>query len=130
MNKPKAPKDMTVDEFIDLVEKRYHTEDPTNMNSWINTLRMIAEEPAPNPFTPDQIAWMRAMQRSGWKYATRDENCVVCVSEQQPTKWQHGWTASGGYESIPDNFLDSVVIWDDPEPLCFADYAPLEGATK
>ena len=133
MIKQKAPKDMTVDEFIDLVERRYGTKEPTNMSVWINTLRMIADEPAPNPFTPDQIAWMRETQRSGSFYAAMDRDGSVCLYEKKPekhcTEWlscgeKNGSTAAinGGF-----TFLSKHLSWDDPEPLCFADYAPITG---
>ena len=129
MLKQKAPKDMTVEEFIDLVERRYGTKEPTNMSVWINTLRMIADEPAPNPFAPDQLAWMREEQRNGYRYAAsdRDRNCYLFT--HKPIKEDHCWELEKQdhhYSDRRDGFLESILSFDDPEPLCFADYAPLE----
>ena len=123
----KAPKDMTVSEFIDLVEKRYHTEEPTNMNAWINTLRLIASEPAPNPFTPDQLAWMREMQRGEINYAAMDYDKVIFFKEK-PNRTNGYWATPRGRGFVSGStFLSKFLSPDDPEPLCFADCAPLEG---
>ena len=130
MLKQKAPKDMTVEEFIDLVERRYGTKEPTNMSVWINTLRMIADEPAPNPFTPDQIAWMREEQRSGYNYAAIDFDGEVRLFEKKPMKDCTHWnkiTGSNSKSNGKGSALSKVLSVDDPKPLCFADYAPLEG---
>lgn len=134
MIKQKAPKDMTVTEFIGLVEKRYLTGNGCNMDHWINTLRMIAEEPAPNPFTPDQLAWMREAQRSRYCFVAMDTGGNVWCYATKPFKSFDSWE-----EKEPDRFpiditqfmfFDKILSWDDPEPLCFADYAPLEDNVK
>ncbi len=126
----KAPRDRTVDEFIDLVEERYHTEEPTNMNAWINTLRMIAAEPAPNPFTEDQLATMRELQISGFKYAAADSDLDIFAYRYKPRKSRAGneWLIEedeADFALLPLSFLQSVLSPNDQEPLCFADYAPL-----
>lgn len=147
MNKPKAPKDMTVTEFVDLVERRYATGTGCNMDAWIDMLRKIAEEPAPNPFTPDQIAWMREEQRNGMKYAAKDSDGIISVYTSKPQKVldafdEYGeeprpcWDLTGAqyYENgdmaedvTHVKFLFDALKWEDEEPFCFADYAPLEG---
>ena len=125
----KGPKDMTVTEFIGLVEKRYLTGNGCNMDHWINTLRMIAEEPAPNPFTPDQLAWMRVEQRSGYNYAAIDFDGEVRLFEKKPMKDCTHWnkiTGSNSKSNGKGSWLSKLLSVDDAEPLCFADYAPLE----
>ena len=130
MNKPKAPRDMSVEAFIDLVEKRYHAEEPTNMNAWINTLRMIAEEPAQNPFTPDQLATMRELQRNGFGYAAKDPCDTVFAYENEPEQDEDGyWTAEktgGNCIKLPFEFLAEALDSEDKKSFCFADYAPLD----
>ena len=124
----KAPKDMTVDEFIDLVEKRYHTVEPTNMNAWINTLRMIAEEPAPNPFTPDQLAVLRELQRSGMSYAAMDEGGGIYFYKNEPHVDNLGdWLDdnAGCFDSCFSFLADALSDEDNPI-IRFADYAPLD----
>ena len=134
MIKQKAPKDMTVSEFIDLVAKRYLVGNGCNMDHWINTLRMIADEPAPNPFTPDQLAWMREAQRIGYCFAAMDAGGNIWCYATKPFKSFDSWE-----EKEPDRFpiditqlmfFDKFLSWDDPEPLCLADYAPLEEKTN
>ena len=129
MIKQKAPKNMTVDEFIDLVEKRYGTKEPTNTSIWINTLRMIAGEPAPNPFKPDQLAWMRIMQEMKFFYAVAGSDGSICLTEQKPVRDNNkNWLVSASYYTWfrKGIFLENYISFDDPEPLCFAEYAPLE----
>ena len=129
MLKQKAPKDMTVEEFIDLVERRYGTKEPTNMSVWINTLRMIADEPAPNPFAPDQLAWMRIKQGEGYRYAAMDFDNEVRLFGEKPDNDGTHWNGQSGYieQSIGLwSWMRDYLSTDDPEPLCFADYAPLE----
>lgn len=129
MIKQKAPKDMTVTEFVNLVERRYAVGTGCNMDAWINTLRMIAEEPAPNPFTPDQLAWMREEQRNGYQYAAKDLDGNCYLFTHMPIKEGHNWECEKQdhhYSDRRDGFLEKVLSFYDPEPLCFADYAPLE----
>lgn len=134
MIKQKAPKDMTVTEFVNLVERRYAVGTGCNMDAWINTLRLMAEEPAPNPFTPDQLAWMREEQRNGFNYAGM--NCAgitfgeaVELYEKKPMKDCTHWNKISGSKSKSGgegSWLERFLSINDPEPLCFADYAPLE----
>ena len=134
MIKQVAQKDMTVNEFIDLVAKRYLVGNGCNMDAWINTLRLIAEEPAPNPFTDDQLAWMREEQRNGYNYA--GFNCAgitfgeeVRLYEKKPMKDCTHWNQISGSNSKSagkGSWLEKFLSASDPEPLCFADYAPLE----
>ena len=125
MINPKSPKDLTVSEFINLVEKRYHTAEPTNMNAWINTLRMIANEPAPDPFTLDQLAVFRELQRDGYLYAAKDWNGLMYVYRERPSRHGDNWEANGGHLRIEFDFIDAIISHDDSEPLCFSDYAPI-----
>ena len=128
MIKQKAPKDMTVKEFVDLVGKRYMVGNGCNMDAWINTLRMIAEEPAKNPFTTDQLAVMRELQRNGLNYAAQDDGESTYLYCKMPTK-DYGagsWDTDENYENCPFVFLVEVLSWADPEPLCFADFAPID----
>lgn len=129
MIKQKAPKDMTVSEFIDLIAKRYLVGNGCNMDHWINTLRMIAEEPAPNPFTPDQLAWMREEQRNGYQYAAKDLDGNCYLFTHMPIKEDHNWECEKQdhhYSDRRDGFIEKILSFYDPEPLRFADYAPLE----
>ena len=94
------------------------------------TLRWIKNklnEPAPNPFTPDQLAWMREEQRAGYNYAAKDCNGYVYIHTSFPKRLDYTWDSiSNKKTSAQRMFLSNVLSWNDPEPLCFADYAPLE----
>ena len=132
MIKQKAPKDMTVEEFIDLVERRYGTKEPTNMSVWINTLRMIADEPAPNPFTPDQIAWMRVEQQDAYFYAAMDYDGEIHLFGEEPEEDGTHWNRTDNYSGQSLGLYSWLKDFLTPGGsfLCFADYAPLEGADK
>ena len=124
MIKPKAPKDMTAVEFVDGFIAMMNDLEITIYEA--ENLRDYLSMPAPNPFTPDQLAWMREEQRDGYLYAATDWNKRVFLYRQRPTKHGDNWEANGGHEPTTVSFLMDVVKRDDPEPLCFADYAPLE----
>lgn len=136
MNKPKAPKDMTAPEFVDYLQKRVHERvtDKTLINDGSMTAAFIVafakgllSEPAPNPFTPDQVATMREIQRNGFDYAAKDKDGDVWIYRETPYKTDIEWLTKCNYEKDVFNIFDGVTSWDDTEPLCFADYAPLEG---
>lgn len=126
MIKPKAPKDMTATEFVALFESRY----PGN-EIYRSVLKKILAEPAPNPFTPDQIAWMRVEQQdNGIMYAAMNEAGIVSFFRDCPIEnTGHGerffGSKFGSVKRSSTCFLVKVLSVDDPEPLCFADFAPL-----
>lgn len=100
MIKPKAPKDMTATEFVDFAKDRYDATLKTLQSNQFMTadfffglLKEYASIPAPNPFTPDQIAWMREMQKAEYHYAAKDENLKVYCYEKKPSKTSDIWKA-------------------------------------
>lgn len=145
----KAPKDMTLGELLEAykLERRCGTckydqycagkaacilgrvdERPGCMGGRIWMERQM-NEPAPNPFTPDQLAWMRIKQGEGYQYAAMDFDNEVRLFGEKPDNDGTHWNGQSGY------IEQSIGLWswmrgylssDDPEPLCFADYAPLE----
>ena len=135
MIKQKAPKDMTAVEFVAHLEMIASKEMlAKNLEGWSITLQGLRKElsePAPNPFTPDQLAWMREEQRSGYKYAAIDFDGEVRFFDQRPMRDCTHWNKVTGSESktvIRIPWLAGLLSVNDEEPLCFADYAPLEGA--
>ena len=131
MIKQKAPKDMTATEFVEHLELVASREMlAKNTEGWAITLQGIRRElsePAPNPFTPDQLAWMREEQRAGYNYAAKDCNGYVYIHTSFPQRLDYTWgSISTKKTSAQRMFLSNVLSWNDPEPLCFADYAPLE----
>lgn len=148
MIKQKAPKDMTTAELLDEYKKEHRCEAckldefcagkaPVIFNNgefiphckegriW---LECKMKEPAPNPFTPDQLAWMREMQRGGVNYATTTHSPTVDFFKDKPDRGSGYWATKIGRDfSSRSTFLSSVLLPEDSEPLCFADYAPLEG---
>ena len=131
----KAPKDMTAPEFVQMIDDsdgKSGSPDSARLYT-LSWLKKVLLEPAPNPFTPDQLAWMREEQRAGYHYAAKDEcgcKCVCCYIEK-PTRDEIRlmWKSCDYYKkNAKPFFLSRLLSWDDPEPLCFADYAPLEGA--
>lgn len=134
MIKPKAPKDMTATEFVEHLELVASREMlAKNTEGWAITLQGIRRElsePAPSPFTPDQLAWMRVEQLDGFAYAAMDFDREVRLFGAKPENDGTHWNGKRGYseKSIGIySWLGAHMIHDDPEPLCFADYAPLEG---
>ena len=144
MIKQKAPKDMTGAELIAPIKSLllsyvdagvYHLADMENIGEAIEER---INEPAPNPFTENQIAVMLEYQKDGYKYAAKSSSGVVCVFKDKPcrvllhanpvTRETFGsWvTRESPFEVTSFEFLKKVTNWSDPEPLCFADYAPLE----
>ena len=126
----KAPKDMTATEFVEYFkEKKQVPSYGCNIKETYDFMVKMLSEPAPNPFTPDQLAWMREEQRNGYRYAAsdRDRNCYLFT--HKPIKEDHCWELEKQdyhYSDRRDGFLEKILSFDDPEPLCFADYAPLE----
>ena len=133
MIKQKAPKDMTATEFVEHLELVASREMlAKNTEGWAITLQGIRRElsePAPNPFTPDQLAWMREEQRNGYNYAAIDFDGEVRLFEKKPMKDCTHWnkiTGSNSKSNGKGSWLSNLLTVDDPEPLCFADFAPLE----
>ena len=124
MIKQKAPKNMTAPEFV-----TYICETQTILpDYWKQSLQMMLKEPAPNSFTPDQLAVMRELQRNGFNYAAQDDGEDTYVYCKMPTKELPtlGWDTDDGYENCIFSFLVEVLSWQDATPLCFADFAPLD----
>ncbi len=132
MIKQKAPKDMTAVEFVEYLIARKKDEKVLDVNVYytLEFLKGRLNEPAQNPFTPDQLAWMRETQRSGYCFVAMDTGGNIWCYATKPFKSFDSWE-----EKEPDRFpieitqfmfFDKFLSWDDPEPICFADYAPLE----
>ena len=133
MLKQKAPKDMTAVEFVahlEIIASREML--AKNLEGWAITLQGLRKElsePAPNPFTPDQLAWMRIKQGEGYRYAAMDFDNEVRLFGEKPDNDGTHWNGQSGYieQSIGLwSWMRDYLSTDDPEPLCFADYAPLE----
>ena len=126
----KAPKDMTAVEFVEYLIARKKDEKVLDVNVYytLEFLKGRLNEPAQNPFTPDQLAWMREEQRNGYRYAARDRDGNCYLFTQKPIKEDRCWgleKQDHRYSDRRDGFLEKILSFDDPEPLCFADYAPL-----
>lgn len=137
MNKPKALKDKTPAEFVAHIESVLETtmrlsqtteEEAKLTRAIIRVMKEELERPAPNPFTPDQLATMREWQRNGYQYAAMDSDGSVYLHKDMPEKGTGRWHNYAGYVVAKYAFLETVISWIDTEPLCFADYAPLQGA--
>ena len=132
MIKQKAPRDMTATEFVAHLEIIASREMLSkNTEGWAITLQGLHKElsePAPNPFTPDQLASMRECQRGDWNYAAMDENDVVFLYETAPSIDKDGyWEANNGsYQESHLAFLSDVLCLDKKSIIRLADYAPLE----
>lgn len=127
----KAPKDMTAVEFVEYLVSRKEDEKVLDVNVYytLEFLKGRLNEPAPNPFTPDQLAWMREEQRNGYNYAAIDFDGEVRLFEKKPMKDCTHWnkiTGSNSKSNGKGSWLSNLLTVDDPEPLCFADFAPLE----
>lgn len=135
MIKPKAPKDMMAEEFVNFAQERYEST-PKNAGSdgmlssvyMFELLREYLTLSAMNPFTPDQLSWMREEQKSGFEYAWCDKKGYVWCSAAQPSVGvieTGGWECAGCHGVGLGSFLQRILSADDPAPLCFADFAPL-----
>ena len=127
----KAPKDMTAVEFVEYLIARKKDEKVLDVNVYytLEFLKGRLNEPAQNPFTPDQVAWMRIMQEMKFFYAVAGSDGSICLTEQKPVRDNNkNWLVSASYYTWfrKGIFLENYISFDDPEPLCFADYAPLE----
>lgn len=125
----KAPKDMNAVEFVDcLINGNVLTSVPDD-DSFIQ-LKIIKDmltKPAPNPFTPDQLAVMREYQRSGINYVANNNNLALLFYKDRPYIESCVWKPVGGLIMTikpSHSFLGSALC--EREVLCFADYAPLE----
>ena len=134
MIKPKAPKDMMAEEFINFAQERYEST-PKNAGSdgmlssvyMFELLREYLTLSAMNPCTPDELAWMRVEQKDGWNYAAMDWNKSVYLYIKKPKRHGDNWQAEkcGEHKLMDNRFLSNCLNRGDQEPLCFADYAPL-----
>lgn len=127
MIKPKAPKDMTAVEFVEYLIARKEDEKVLDVNVYytLEFLKGRLNEPAPNPFTPDQLAWMREEQRTGMNYAYKATNWYIfCCSEKPEMRDGNLRDLSEDHSAHKANFLTRFL--DVNEFICFADYAPLE----
>ena len=136
MIKRKAPKDMSSSEFVDYVEAHLKKNledingnvfDETVEREIVDFLRERLEEPAPNPFTPDQIAVMRELQKSGYLYVAQDFNDEIYAYTDLPKKTDFSWTCDKGMMEANFAFLKETLCWQDEKPLYLPDYAPLDG---
>ena len=129
----KAPKDMTAPELVADVKRRIESgalKQPFDYND----LYGILSEPASNPFTPDQLAVLRELQRSGMSYAAMDASGTVFCYDTKPVMDEDGYwyekSAAGEY--IASDYLSCFVFMkealsgEDNPIIRFADYAPLE----
>lgn len=135
MKKPIAPKDMTFKEGIAEFRKRYEKKEfSLPIEFFLRKMEEMLVEPAPNPFTHDQLAYLRERQRSGLNYAAKDGNGVAYEYQKRPCKSATGRTWSS-YEGETVRMRDKEFLVDflscsDEEPFCYADYAPLEEGEK
>ena len=126
----KAPKDMNAPEFVAMIDDGGK---PTTLSDserlyTLSFLKAKLAEPAPNPFTEDQLAWMREEQRTGFMFAWSDAKGYIWCSAATPSEKvveTGGWECAGCHGAGMGSFLRGLLSPDDPEPLCFADYAPL-----
>ena len=117
----KAPKDMTAPEFVE-----YLCADDVIVPTMKQILRDMMKLPAPNPFTPDQIATMREYQRNGINFAVNN-NRVLLFYADEPKLEDHVWKSKNDplFTISPDlSFLGKELA--SLEVICFSDYAPLE----
>lgn len=152
MNKPKAPKDMSLGELLEeykaerkcalckydqycttkepLILGRTETI-PSCMSGRIWMERKM-NEPAPNPFTPDQIAWMRVEQQDAYFYAAMDYDGEIHLFGEEPEEDGTHWNRTDNYSGQSLGLYSWLKDFLTPGGpfLCFADYAPLEGADK
>lgn len=97
-----------------------------------NDIEKLINSPVLNPFTDDQLAWMREMQRQKLNFACANIGGGIYLSEFKPNVDESGIVAGEWffYLQPPKTFLREFIHSGD-EPLCFADYAPLpEGEPK
>ena len=90
------------------------------------------KEPAPNPFTPDQIAWMRVEQQDAYFYAAMDYDGEIHLFGEEPEEDGTHWNRTDNYSGQSLGLYSWLKDFLTPGGsfLCFADYAPLEGADK
>jgi hypothetical protein len=127
----KAPKEMSAVEFVDYLINGNVLPSIPDDDAFIRVgiIKDVLKRPAPNPFTKDQIAWMREEQRNGYKYAAKDMDGNCYLFTHKPIKESHCWEIENQdhhYSDRRDGFLERVISFYDTEPLCLAEYAPLE----
>ena len=132
----KAPKDMTFEEGIAYSEKVFKDGKESGCYSdgsrftfeeFFDFLHRRLKEPAPNPFTPDQLAVMREYQRNGINFAVNN-NRVLLFYADEPKREDHVWRSKKEplFTISPElSFLGKELAILDV--ICFADFAPLEG---
>ena len=125
MIKQKAPKDMTATEFVEGFIAFMNKRDTTIYDE--ENLRDYLSMPAPNPFTPDQLATMREYQRSGMNYVANNSGVALLFYKTKPYLEDNVWRPSEKFvmSKKPSlSFLGTSLGYN--EVICFADYAPLE----
>ena len=125
----KAPKDMTAVEFVDYLIAGKKDEKTLDINVYY-TLEFIKDrlnEPAPNPFTPDQLAVMREHQRNGINFAVNNSGFSLLFYKKKPYIENNVWKPLDGFvTSIKPSISFLGAALEINEVICFADYAPLE----
>ena len=131
MIKQKAPKDMTATEFVahlEIIASREML--AKNLEGWAITLQGLRKElsePAPNPFTPDQLAVMREHQRNGINFAVNNSGFSLLFYKKKPYIENNVWKPLDGFvTSIQPSISFLGAALEINEVICFADYAPLE----
>ena len=138
MIKTKAPKDMTGTELIDPIKSLllefvdsgvYKLVDMENIGEAIEE---FINQPEPNPFTPDQLAWMRVEQQDAYFYAAMDYDGEIHLFGEEPEEDGTHWNRTDNYSGQSLGLYSWLKDFLTPGGsfLCFADYAPLEGADK
>lgn len=130
MIKQKAPKDMMATEFVDELDRRVGKHPFRDCAAFqLSQLREMLNESDPTPFTPDQLAWMREEQRSGFLFAWCDKQGYIWCSVAEPSAGvieTGGWECAGVHGVGLGSFLRRILSADDSAPLCFADFAPID----
>ena len=136
MIKQKAPKDMTFEEGIAYSEKVFKDGKESGCYSdgslftfaeFFEFLHRRLKEPAPNPFTPDQLAVMREHQRNGINFAVNNSGFSLLFYKKKPYIENNVWKPLDGFvTSIQPSISFLGAALEINEVICFADYAPLE----
>jgi len=130
MIKQKAPKDMTATELVNHLIDRLRE---LGIEAFSESgLLYELNRPAPNPFTPEEIEYMKFLQSQlGYSYAAMLGEGVFFFDghplKLRTDKWKE--YAMGRSYSLKC-FLRRVLPKDGSDCICLADYAPLEEKTN
>ncbi len=122
----KAPASMIAPEFVEFLKPRFNPDSPA-MSMAMSIITEALNEPAPNPFTEDQLAWMwiEYVYRNV-RYAVMSLGGDVLFFRDKPTKASDGtWQSNTACTNAilgKYTFLGQILSHDDQEPLCLADY--------